>query len=271
MLVKSTTYFFIAIIALLVVLGVVHFIPPAVAVLVLFFAFILWLYKYYLQANKPIGLYLTWAIAIVLGVIVGLYRPAGFSYPLVFKVSSLYEGGLPFGLYVNIAKLLVAYLIVYFLISLRPASDIFIRTQSRQYALAIGLGGLIVLIASAVLNLQFHLKPLNYVVMFGLVNLFVTCVAEEAFMRLLLQAQLQRFMSGKVKSVLWLEAVPLLIATLIFVAVHLPSSVSAILVFGLAGLVYGLVYSLTKNLWACVLVHFTVNIVHFSLLTYPLA
>lgn len=271
MLANSNTYFFIALIALLTGLGLLNYLPAVAAVLVLLLAVMLRLYTYCLKANKFLGLYLAWTTAIILGVIVGLYRPSGFNYPLVFKVNALYEDGLPFSLYINIAKLFAAYLIIYFLISLRPVSRIFIRTAWHQYALAISLGALIVLIAGGALNLQFHLKPLKYIVMFGLVNLFVTCVAEEAFMRLLLQAQLQRFMSSKLKSVFWLEAIPLLIATLIFVAVHLPASTSGILVFGFAGLVYGLVYILTKNLWACVLVHFTVNIIHFSLLTYPLA
>jgi membrane protease YdiL (CAAX protease family) len=271
MLTKSQVYFFAPLIALLLGLSATHLIPSIVAALVLVFAMVLALYNYLLQANKPVGLYLAWTLALVLGIAVGLYRPAGFSYPLVFSVNQLYEGGLPFSLYVNTAKLLAGYIIVYFLISSRIAADVFIRSRLQQYVFAIAVGVIVVLLASLLLGLEFHLKPLNYILMFGLANLLVTCVAEEAFMRLLLQAQLQKFIATKVNSVFWLEAIPLLIATLIFVVTHLVTSLNAILVFGLAGFTYGLVYSLTKNLWACVAVHFTVNIIHFALLTYPLA
>lgn len=271
MLTKSHVYFFVPLIALLLGLSAMHLIPPVAAVLVVIFAIALSLYNYLLQANKRVPLYITWMFAIVIGIAVGLYRPAGFSYPLVFSVNQLYEGGLPLNLTVNTAKLLAGYIIVYFLISSSLASTIFIRSRLLQYVFAVAVGIIVVLIASLFLGLEFHPKPLNYIAMFGLANLLVTCVTEEAFMRLLLQAQLQKFFSGKVKNAFWLEAIPLLIATLIFVVTHLATSLNAILVFGLAGFIYGWVYSLTKNIWACVAVHFTVNIIHFSLLTYPLA
>lgn len=271
MLTKSPLYFFAPLIALLLGLSATHLIPPVAAVLVVIFALVLSLYNYLLQANRQVAIYFTWAVAILLGIAVGLYRPAGFSYPLVFSVNQLYADGLPFSLYVNTAKLLAGYIIVYFLISSAIPSSIFIRSRFQQYAFAIALGVIVVLLASLLLGLEFHLKALNYIVMFGLANLLVTCVAEEAFMRLLLQAQLQKFISGKVKNVFWLEAIPLLIATLVFVVTHLATNLNAIIVFGLAGFTYGLVYSLTKNLWACVAIHFTVNIIHFSLLTYPVA
>lgn len=216
-------------------------------------------------------MYLTWLLAIALGIGVGLYRPAGFNYPLVFSVSQLHEGGSPFSLYINIAKLLAGYITVYLLISSGVKVKPYIQNRPQQFALAVGLGLFVVLIAYFALGLGFYLKPLAYITLFALVNLLVTCVAEEAFMRLLLQAQLHKFLSGKLASTFQLEAVPLLITTGIFVLMHFSANVTVLGVFALAGFCYGLVYSLTKNFWACVAVHFTVNIVHFSLLTYPLA
>jgi membrane protease YdiL (CAAX protease family) len=269
MFIKSHVYFFALLIALLLGLSAAHFITPIAALLVVVFAMVLSLYNYLLEANKSIGLYLTWLFSIVLGIAVGLHRPAGFSYPLVFSVNQLYEGGQPFSLYVNTAKLLAGYTIVYFLISSSIVSTIFIRSRLLQYLFASAVGIIVVLIASLILGLDFHLKAINYIVMFGLANLLVTCVTEEAFMRLLLQAQVQKFISRKVKNVFWLEAIPLFVATVIFVVTHLASNLNAVLVFGLAGFSYGLVYSFTKNMWACVAVHFMVNIIHFSLLSYP--
>ena len=270
MLIKRQEYFFVPLFLLLITLTATNFIPVIAAALVLIFAMVLSLYQYLLQYNKPLGFYLCWFLAIVLGIAIGLYRPSGFSYPLVFSTNQLYEGGLPFSLYVNTAKLFAGYIIICFLFSPKSQGDIYIRSSLQQYVFAVSLGVIVVLIAGLFLGLEFHLKSLNYIVMFGLANLLVTCIAEEAFMRLLLQAQIQKFLSVKVKNVFWLEAIPLLIATLIFVVTHIVTSLNAIMVFGLAGFTYGLVYSLTKNLWACVAIHFTVNIIHFSFLTYPL-
>ena len=126
------------------------------------------------------------------------------------------------------------------------------------------------IVAYKILGLAFHVKPFKYIVLFGLVNLIITCLAEEAFMRLLLQEQIQKFISGAVTHKLWQEFIPLITTTFIFVLTHSVQGFNAVLAFAVAGFSYGLVYSLTKNLWACVAVHFAVNIIHFSFLTYPL-
>jgi membrane protease YdiL (CAAX protease family) len=267
-LTKSNLYFFACALVLLAALSSFHLLPLVVALLVVVFTLALMFFRYCTSTNKTIAAFITWLLVIVLGVAVGLYRPAGFNYPLIFSLNQLHEGGKPFSLYINIAKLLAGYITVYFLLSV--GLQAYIKSQTRQYALAIGLGFIIVILAYFALGLGFYLKPLKYVALFGLVNLLVTCVAEEAFMRLLLQAQLQKFLS-ELASGFWLEAIPLLITTAIFVLLHLSSNLNVLWVFALAGFSYGLVYSLTKNLWACVAVHFTVNILHFSLLTYPLA
>lgn len=268
---KSNLYFFAPLFALLAILTATHFLPLICAFLVTAFTLVLSAYRYYSSNQKPLGMYITWLLAIVLGIGVGLYRPAGFNYPLVFSVSQLHEGGSPFSLYINIGKLLAGYVAVYLLMSSDVKVKPYIQNRAPQFALAVGLGLFVVLFAYFALGLGFYLKSLEYIALFALVNLLVTCVAEEAFMRLLLQAQLHKFLSGKHTNAFWLEAIPLLITTGIFALMHFSANVTVLGVFALAGFCYGLVYSLTKNVWACVAVHFTVNIVHFSLLTYPLA
>lgn len=269
MLTKSNLYFFAPTLVLLAVLTATHLLPLVTALLVAAFTLAVIVYRYCSAAHKPFGMFLSWLLAILLGVGVGLYRPAGFNYPLIFSLNQLHEGGLPFSLYINVAKLLAGYITVYFLLS--KASKAYIQSPIQQFSLAVGLGLGVVCIAYFALDLAFYLKPLQYIALFGLVNLLVTCVAEEAFMRLLLQAQLCKFLSSKLLRGFWLEAIVLFITTSLFVVMHFSANLNVLLIFALAGFCYGLVYSLTKNLWACVAVHFTVNILHFSLLTYPLA
>lgn len=271
MLAKTHIYFFSALAATLAALFVLQWIPLVTALLVLVFAVVLLGYKYRLAQGLSISTVALWLVAIVLGVGLGMYRPAGFNYPAVLNVNALHEGGLAFNLYINTAKLLAGYIIVYILISACSKVPAFIQSRAHQFGLAVVAGLMVVGVASQVLGLAVYVKALHYILLFAAVNLLVTCVAEEAFMRLLLQAQLQRFLAARIKNILVLEAIPLLVATLVFVLTHSVSSLNMILAFGLAGFVYGLLYSLTKNLWVCVLAHFVVNIVHFSFLTYPLA
>ncbi len=269
MLTKQQNYFFILLTIFLGSLLVLNFIPPMAALLVMAFSVVIFLYQYFLQKNKPLGLYLYWFAAIVLGVAAGLYRPAGFNYPLVFSVNQLYEGGLPFDLHLNTAKTLAGYCIIFFFLSTNRHNIGYINSRTQQLLLVVILSVLVLATAYVLLNLHIHIKTLQYIIVFGAVNLLATCVSEEAFMRWLLQTQMQVFFARRIKQKFWQEFLPLMITTVIFVAAHLAHTLDAIIIFTLAGFVYGLAYTLTKNLLASISVHFLVNIIHFSTLTYP--
>jgi len=271
MTIKHREYFLIALGLILATSIATTLIPFVTAGLVTIFTATLWFYDYFLKRDNRIGFYVCWLCAIILGILVGLYRPHDFNYPMVFSVEKFYEGGLPLSLYINVAKFFAGIIILYFLISYKTVAPAYIQSRLKQFAFSLVLAVLILSLAYSVLDLQFYLKPLKYIFLFGLVNLLVTCLAEETFMRLLLQAQIQKFIAGSIKQKFWQELIPLSITTFIFVLTHFVHGFNFILVFTVAGLCYGLVYSLTKNLWACIAVHFAVNIIHFSFLTYPLA
>lgn len=271
MFTKQQYYFFVGLIATLGALLISHLMPLVCALLVVFFSIILHFYQYFLLKNKPAFFYLLWFAAIVLGIGIGLYRPAGFNYPLIFSVSQLHEGGLPMDLYLNIGKALAGYCIIFFLFSSARRNPGYITSIPRQLLLVMVLALLVLGVAVVLLNLQVHIKELNYILAFGVVNLFATCVAEEAFMRLLLQEQLKTFFARKIVNKFLQECLPLLMATIIFVLTHMVHGFEAVLVFALAGFTYGLIYTLTRNFFAAIAVHFLVNIIHFSFLTYPLA
>ncbi len=268
MLTKQQNYFFILLVIFLGSLFVLNFIPPINALFVMVFSVVLFLYQYFLQKNKPLGFYFYWFAAIVLGLAIGLYRPAGFNYPLVLSVNQLYAGGLPFDLFLNTAKTLTGYCIIILLSSNRHNIG-YINSRSQQLLLVAILSVLVLTTAYTLLDLQIHIKTLQYILTFGVVNLLATCVSEEAFMRWLLQAQIQGFFARRIKHKFWQEFLSLVITTVIFVAIHFAHNPDTIIVFALAGFAYGLVYTLTKSLLAAIAVHFIVNIIHFSLLTYP--
>lgn len=268
---KRDGYFFAVLAIILGGLTTIQIIPPMAALLVAVFAVFLLLYDYFLKRSNRVGIYVCWLAAIVLGIVVGLYRPTGFNYPLIFSVNQLHDGGAPMSLYFNTAKFLAGYIILYYLLSSSVSASAYLQSRSKQILLSLPSIVLILGIAYELLDLHLYTKPLKYIAMFGLVNLFVTCVAEEAFMRLLLQAQIQKMISVSVRQPLLQELIPLLITTLIFVLTHSVHGFNVIVTYTVAGFSYGLVYCLTKNLWACIGVHFGVNIIHFAFFTYPVA
>ena len=161
-----------------------------------------------------------------------------------------------FSLYINIAKLLAGYITVYLLISCSAQAKPLFKTAPSNLPLAVGLGLFVVLIAYFALDLGFYLKSLAYITLFALVNLLVTCVAEEAFMRLLLQAQLHKFLSGKLASTFQLEAIPLLITTGIFVLMHFSANVTVLGYLPWRGFVTAWCIALLKTsgpVWRCTL------------------
>jgi len=99
-------------------------------------------------------------------------------------------------------------------------------------------------------------------------NLFLTCVAEEAFFRGLLQRHLGRALRGRVR-VPALAA--LLVAAVAFGVAHIAGGTTYVLLAAVAGVGYGAAYHLTGRVEASILVHFTLNLVHLVLFTYPFA
>ena len=99
-------------------------------------------------------------------------------------------------------------------------------------------------------------------------NLLVTCVAEEAFFRGLLQRQMNTALRGRVPGV---ALVALLAAAAAFGAAHVAGGTTYVLLATLAGIGYGAAYHLTGRVEASILVHFTLNLTHLLLFTYPFA
>lgn len=93
------------------------------------------------------------------------------------------------------------------------------------------------------------------------VNLAVAVLAEELLFRGLLQTRL----------VGWLGMWPgILLTALLFGAVHIPFSPTFAVVAAVAGLGYGLAMQVSGRLSVAMALHGLVNLVHFTLLSYPL-
>ncbi|WP_170785017.1 type II CAAX prenyl endopeptidase Rce1 family protein [Ruegeria lacuscaerulensis] len=95
---------------------------------------------------------------------------------------------------------------------------------------------------------------------FALSNLFLTCLAEEAFFR----GYLQSALSSKLGAAFGIAA-----ASLLFGLVHFAGGPALVVFAAILGAGCGLGYYATNRLWVPVLMHFAFNAAHLALFTYP--
>lgn len=253
-----------ALVAVLVMLG---WLPLANAAGLLGVACLAWFFrKEELNRWIKVGLFL---LLVPLAFWVASYEPEGFAYPLLFSLAG--DDGEPvrYELSVDFAKGIAGFLLLYLLWpKLRENEFVAGRWVSASLLLLAPL--LIIGVAIPVLGLQSQPKPIAQILQFAAVSLLLTCVAEEVFMRFLFQQNLRNAVASFTANRAAQEIIPLLLVTFVFVAIHAGSGGAAIWVYALAGFLYGLSYTLSKNILFPIAIHFLVNQIHFSFLTYPL-
>lgn len=205
----------------------------------------------------------------LIGFFVAIFRPKGFSYPLIWNPGALYEGGEPFSLYVNLSKAIGGYLVVIWLgLGLRHHRSTLVGERSllSQMVVALVGAGAILFTAFAFYGVGWKPKVPDGILYFVVVNLLVTVLSEEAFFRLMLQSQIERFFKNKRLGI----CVGIVIASLLFALAHAGATGLVFFLFLFAGFIYAAVYAWTRSLLASMATHFGVNIAHILLLEYPL-
>lgn len=101
--------------------------------------------------------------------------------------------------------------------------------------------------------------------LFAPINLFFTCLSEEAFFRGFVQRELSQVGSNRK----FAAAVALVVAAILFGAAHFGGGLSYMIAAAIAGLGYGWAFLRDTRIEAAMLVHFGVNATHFLLFVYP--
>lgn len=213
-----------------------------------------------------VGLFL---LLVSLAFWVASYEPEGFAYPLLFSLGGDTGDAARHQLSVDFAKGIAGYLLLYLLWPKLRVNE-FVASKWVSVSLLPLAPLLIISVAITVLGLQWQPKPIEQILQFAAVSLLITCVAEEVFMRFLFQQNLRNAFASFTANRALQEIIPLLLVTFIFIAIHAGISGAAVWVYALAGFLYGLSYTLGKNILYPIAIHFLVNQIHFSFLTYPL-
>jgi len=101
--------------------------------------------------------------------------------------------------------------------------------------------------------------------LFAPINLFFTCLSEEAFFRGFVQREVSQVGSNRKLA----AAVALIIAAILFGAAHFGGGVNYMIAAAVAGLGYGWAFMRDTRIEAAMFVHFGVNATHFLLFVYP--
>jgi membrane protease YdiL (CAAX protease family) len=216
--------------------------------------------------NKPVWQTLAGIAFFLYALAMGLALLPGFHRIVLAQPQVLSEGAAPYGISVGFPKVVTG-IIILGLINpllvrswrelghvLTRALPVFAITATVGMAVVIGMG-----------YSSFAPKWTVLFLLFAPVNLFFTCLSEEAFFRGYVQHELSRIGSRPALA----AGIALVIAAILFGLAHFGGGTNYVIAAAIAGLGYGWAFMRTQRIEAAMAVHFGVNATHFLLFTYP--
>ncbi len=203
--------------------------------------------------------------AIVLALALALHAVPGFMNPVVIDAVRFSADSGPVTQYANFDKGAVGLLLLALMAPHVKSFNDLRRMAMPSLLTALATAVVVLGVAMALGHVRWDPKWPPEALSFLMINLLFTCVAEEAFFRGVIQEQITRACEHFPRLV-WL---PVLISTALFSLAHAGGGAPLMAFAALAGLGYSLAYVWTRRVEAAVLVHFTVNAVHFIGFSYP--
>lgn len=204
------------------------------------------------------------ALFLILAVLLFLHWLPGYHNPLVIPRAALTPDAVPFAMYLNLDKPLVAFWVV--LVAAPTMAGASARATLTA-ALAACAGAI-----AACLGLALALGVVGWAPkwpdsgwLWLINNALLVTLAEEALFRGYVQERLTRAWRGRP----WGATAALLVAALLFGLAHYAGGWQWMLLAGLAGVGYGMAYR-HGGLAAAVLAHLGLNAAHYGLFTYPM-
>lgn len=201
------------------------------------------------------------AIAII-SLAMALHKIPGFYNPMIAR--DVAAGAAPVTQYINLDKAIAGIvLIAFYGQPARTWADW--RAVGRAWPIVVATPVVVLGVALLTGVVAWAPKLPASTATFLLSNLLITCVAEEAFFRALMQRGLQNSLSGRRYGV----AVAIGVSSIVFGIAHLGGGVPMILLATLAGIGYGLALWRSGRIEAAILTHFVVNALRFLFVAGP--
>jgi len=199
-------------------------------------------------------------------VALGLLLFPGFPRTVIVENVVLSPGAMPYTLGLGFAKVVTGIFILAFMHPERVRSWRELGQVLTRIAPVFVVTSVVVMVLTLALGyVQFDPKWTPLFFTWAVVNLFFTCLSEEAFFRGFVLRELQELGSNRKVSAF----VALVVSSLLFGLVHLAGGWKYALAATLAGFGYGIAYQRTRRLEGSMAVHFGLNATHFLLFTYP--
>jgi uncharacterized protein len=211
--------------------------------------------------QTAIGLaFFIYALAIGLALLPGFHRVV-LTQPVVLST-----GAAPHGISVGFPKVVTGIIILGLINPLLVHSW---RELARVLARALPVFLVTAAVGMAVVVLMgyssFAPKWTALFLLFAPINLFFTCLSEEAFFRGFVQHEIGRIGHNRALAAGSAPA----IGAILFGLAHFGGGINYVIAAAIAGLGYGWAFMRTQRIEAAMAVHFGVNAVHFLLFAYP--
>ncbi len=213
------------------------------------------------------SLTLQWLFGLVfmaLALAIALVVLPGFPRIALTEAVPLTPDARPYGIGLGFSKVVTGILILGIINTERVRSPGELgRVLAKSLPIFLVTASLVLMLTLAMEFTDFDPKWTTLFLVWAPVNLFFTCLSEEAFFRGFIQ---QVLASPKTR---WAVAIAIAVSALLFGATHFGGGLVFALASVVAGLGYALAYHLTRRIEAAIAVHFALNSSHFLLFTYP--
>ena len=193
--------------------------------------------------------------------------PGFYNIPVVDR-ATIKSDSIPYSLYFNYDKALAG---VFLIVCFTRVSGIHLAIKAIAAWTVVGVSAnlLLLFLPALALGLIAINAEATEIIWYWLVsNLLITCVAEEAFFRGLIQQRLNQFL--KARNISYASAIAVFITALLFGIAHMRGGWFFIVTATVAGLIYGLVYVKTRRIETAILTHYFTNTVHILFFSYPM-
>lgn len=207
------------------------------------------------------------ALLVVLGAGLAAHVIPGFDNPVLLRDHLFTPDAAPYTQHANFDKGSMGLLLLVYCCARINGADAWRAMLARVLPVLAGTCAAVVVTALLLGYVRFDVKLPAYTPVFLAVNLFFTCVAEEALFRGVLQQRLTTWL--RARSTPRAGLVALLAVALLFGTAHAGGGWGHVALATLAGAGYGLAFLRTARIEASILVHFAVNATHFIGFTYP--
>jgi uncharacterized protein len=202
----------------------------------------------------------------VLALAMALLLLPGFPRTTLVASTALTPGAAPYGIGLGFAKVVTGILILGLINTDRVRSLRELGTAlGRVIPIFLVTVALVMMFTLALGYVRFEPKWTSLFLIWAVVNLFFTCLSEEAFFRGFVQHELARIGSNAKLA----AAVAIVVSAVLFGLAHFGGGWTYVAAGIIAGLGYAIAYQRTQRIEAAMAVHFTLNATHFLLFTYP--